>query len=84
MLVRTVRKAGGPGTQKLVKKCGKRLVCIRYRYDPEKSKRYKTVKLIIAEETWLPPPDRLLDDSAAAPARSYTPRVPVKIKYHEK
>ena len=32
-----------------------RLVCVRYRYDTQKQKRYKTVELVIAEEKWTPP-----------------------------
>ena len=28
---------------------------MRYRYDPEKKKRYKTVELIVAEMAWEPP-----------------------------
>jgi len=52
MQIRTVRKPGEPGTQKLVAKYGERLVSVRYRYDPQAGKRYKTVELIIAEEDW--------------------------------
>jgi hypothetical protein len=48
MLIRTVRKPGEPGTQKLLAKYGNRLVSVRYRYDPANGKRYKTVELIVA------------------------------------
>lgn len=54
MLIRTVRKPGEPGTQKLIDRYGERLVCVRYRYDPAKGKRYKTVELIVAAEDWRP------------------------------
>lgn len=29
-------------------------MCVRYRYDEHKKKRYKTVELIVAEEPWTP------------------------------
>jgi hypothetical protein len=84
MLVRTIRKPGDPGTRKLVQKYGNRLVCIRYRYDPAKHKRYKTVELIVAEETWLPPPEPRPEEAIAPAPRQYTPLVPVRIRFHEK
>jgi hypothetical protein len=43
---------GQKGTKKLLKRYGKKLVCVRYRYDKEKGKRYKTVELIIEEVEW--------------------------------
>jgi hypothetical protein len=46
---------GQPGTKKLVEKYGDRLVCVRYRYDREVKRRYKTVELIEAEAAWTPP-----------------------------
>jgi hypothetical protein len=52
MEIRTVRRPGEKGTQDLVKKYGERLVCIRYRYDPVRKKRLKTVELIIAARDW--------------------------------
>ena len=83
MQVRTVRKPGEPGTQRLVAKFGDRLVSVRYRYDPQKGKRYKTVELIIAEEDWQPPKPAVLD-RAPEPARPTTPMVPLRIHYTEK
>ena len=55
MEIRTVRKPGERGTQKLVAQYGPRLVCIRYRYDQAKKKRYKTIELIVAQGDWSPP-----------------------------
>lgn len=52
MEIRTVRRPGDPGTQKLLAKYGERLVCICYRYDPARRKRFKTVELIITEDDW--------------------------------
>ena len=84
MLVRTIRKPGDPGTRKLVQKYGNLLVCIRYRYDPAKCKRYKTVELIVAEESWLPPPEPHPEETSVLEPRQYTPLVPVRIRFHEK
>jgi hypothetical protein len=58
------------GTKKLVALYGDRLVCVRYRYDEEKCKRYKTVELIIDEKEWIPRRD---------PAEI----VDVQVAYHE-
>ena len=83
MHVRTVRKPGEPGTQRLVAKFGDRLVSVRYRYDAQKRKRFKTVELIIAEEDWEPPPqhDEIPD---AQPVQRHTPMVAVRIHFEEK
>jgi hypothetical protein len=56
MRTRLILKPGQDGTKQLVKKYGSRLVCIRYRYNAEKGKRYKTVELIIDETDWQPEP----------------------------
>ena len=84
MQVRTVRKPGQRGTQRLVEKYGKRLVCVRYRYDPDKRKRYKTVELIIAEESWIPALQSRADNSQPLGQPRHTSRVPVRISYYEK
>ena len=39
-------------------KYGDRLVCVRYRYDEQRKKRYKTVELIVEEVDWEPRPRR--------------------------
>lgn len=83
MHIRTVRKPGEPGTQKLVAKYGDRLVSVRYRYDPQTQKRYKTVELIIAEEDWQPAKPMPREDKPQA-ERPTTPIVPVRIHYTEK
>ena len=49
-------RPGERGTRRLVAEHGDRLVCVRYRCDPERRKRYKTVELIVAEADWEPPP----------------------------
>jgi len=47
-------KPGRSGTKKLVARYGERLVCVRYRYDEKRKKRFKTVELIIEEIAWEP------------------------------
>jgi hypothetical protein len=82
MQIRTVRRPGEAGTRKLVERFGEKLVCVRYRYDPGKGKRYKTAELIVEEEDWLPP------ENAQPPAvpvalQQYTPRVGLRIRFDE-
>ena len=43
------------GAKGLRAKYGERLVCVRYRYDTQRQKRYKTVEVVVAEEPWTPP-----------------------------
>lgn len=45
---------GQNGTKNLVRQYGDRLVCVRYRYDAQRGKRYKTVELIVEETDWQP------------------------------
>ena len=54
METRTTLRPGDRGTRKLSERFGKRLVCVRYRYDPVAKKRYTTVELIVAEAAWEP------------------------------
>lgn len=54
MQTRLTLKPGQKGTKKLIAEYGDQLVCIRYRYDPQKKKRYKTVELIVEEIDWKP------------------------------
>jgi argonaute-like protein implicated in RNA metabolism and viral defense len=44
---------GQRGTKKLTQKYGDQLVCVRYRYDTERNRRYKTVELIVDEIPWI-------------------------------
>ena len=37
---------GDPGTKKVLRKYGDRLICVRYRFDTQTNRRYKTVELI--------------------------------------
>ena len=51
------------GTKQLLAQYGDRLVCVRYRYDAQQKKRFKTVELIVAEREWDPPASRFADDA---------------------
>lgn len=33
---------------------GEKLVCVRYRYDTDRKRRYKTVEIIVEETEWIP------------------------------
>lgn len=68
-----ILKPGQPGTKKLVAAHGEKLVCVRYRYDPEEKRRVKTVELIIDDVPWEPP-------CKALPLRK---TVNVRIRYGE-
>ena len=51
------------GAKKLRLQYGDRLVCVRYRYEVARQKRFKTVELIVDEEAWTaPPPSPKKDD----------------------
>jgi hypothetical protein len=54
---RLTLRPGDNGTKKLQAKYGARLLAVRYRYDPGRQRRLKTVELIEEELPWnLPPP----------------------------
>ncbi len=56
-------KPGRSGTKKLVARYGEQLVCVRYRYDEKRKKRFKTVELIIEEIAWEPRHNAYEDDA---------------------
>jgi hypothetical protein len=66
-------RPGQKGTKKLVERFGDRLVCVRYRYDPEKRRRVTTVELVVAEVPWEP----------RHPALEARPQVAVRIGFQE-
>jgi hypothetical protein len=51
---------GQKGTKKLLAEYGEQLVCVRYRYDLARRRRYKTVELIVEESVWLPEPEAIV------------------------
>ena len=52
--VRLILKPGQRGTKKLMEEYGDRFVCVRYRYDPIRKRRLKTVELIVGKKYWKP------------------------------
>lgn len=54
MRTRLTLTPGLPGTKALLAEYGEQLICVRYRYDAERRKRYKTVELIVDEVPWYP------------------------------
>lgn len=82
MHIKTIRKPGEPGTHSLLKRFGERLVCVRYRYDPVRRKRYKTAEIIVAEEDWQPQGDAAPQSEPMQSQQSR--RVGVRIAYQER
>lgn len=54
IITKNIRKPGEPETIKLQRIYGDDLVCVRYKYDYKKKKRYKTVELLVDEKDWEP------------------------------
>ena len=63
MRTRLHLKPGQKGTKQLLAQYGDRLVCVRYRYDTQRKKRFKTVEIIVAERDWDPPAPRFTVDT---------------------
>ncbi|HEC28392.1 MAG TPA: hypothetical protein ENI65_02225 [Gammaproteobacteria bacterium] len=84
MQVKATYRPGQKGTHKLVKQYGDKLVCVRYRYDYHKHKRYKTIELIIDENDWTPPPPHPHEEERPVLTRAeHTRQVPVRIGFLE-
>ncbi len=66
METRLTLKRGQKGTKRLLAEYGDALLCVRYRYDAHKKKRYKTVELIVEAIDWRPQPKRPRGDALAA------------------
>jgi len=73
MRARSKLTPGQPGTRTLIREYGDRLVCVRYRYDALKRRRYKTAEIIVGESEWDPMPS----------ATARRERVRVRIEVHE-
>ena len=56
MRTRVKLRPGQRGTKQWLNQYGDQLVCVRYRYDAQRRKRYTTIELIVAEADWTPPP----------------------------
>ncbi|HUF30288.1 MAG TPA: hypothetical protein VMM77_06445 [Gemmatimonadaceae bacterium] len=51
------RRAGAPGTKRLLAEYGEDLVCVRYRYDEEAGQRLKTVEIVVSRVKWVRAPE---------------------------
>ncbi|MBI3108186.1 MAG: hypothetical protein HYY95_21870 [Candidatus Rokubacteria bacterium] len=60
--VRLHLKPGQKGTKQLLAQYGDRLICVRYRYDARRKKRFKTVEILVTERDWEPPRPRVAHD----------------------
>jgi len=70
----TTIQPGQRGAKKFMAQYGDRLVCVRYRQDEQRQKRFKTIELIVEEWSWTPPPpqnrkERLVFVKVAFPER---------------
>ncbi|MDB5970563.1 MAG: hypothetical protein JWQ90_3013 [Hydrocarboniphaga sp.] len=74
MKTRLTLRPGDNGTKKLLAKYGDRLLAVRYRYDPDSRRRFKTVELLEEELPWDPGPP---------PAMKASQPVLVRIDYTE-
>ena len=54
MRTRLTLQPGQDGAKQMQAQYGDRLVCVRYRYDERRQKRFKTVELIVEESDWAP------------------------------
>lgn len=82
MPVRLNLRPGQNGTKKLVDKYGDRLVSVRYRYDEQNGRRYKTVELIEEEASWTPSPGRARASKSPSPPAP-SDRFGVQIGFNE-
>ncbi len=64
--VRLHLKPGQKGTKQLLAQYGECLVCVRYRYDAQRRRRFKTVELVVAEREWNPPRSQIAHDQIVA------------------
>jgi len=55
MQARRILAPGQKGTKKFLDRYGAQLVCVRYRYDQQRRKRFTTAEIIVEESGWAPP-----------------------------
>ena len=65
MRARVTLLPGDRGAKQLQEQYGDQLICVRYRYDEQRQRRFKTVELIVKEYDWRSseqpqPSDRLM------------------------
>ncbi|MFN7944285.1 MAG: hypothetical protein U0Z53_02960 [Blastocatellia bacterium] len=66
MLAPRKLKPGQSGIKELLAECGSRLLCVRYRCDPESQSIIKTVEIIVEESARNPRPRRLKAEQLVA------------------
>jgi len=71
-------RPGQNGTKKWLEIYGERLVSVRYRYDAQKRKRYKTVEIIVEERDWSP------ETRVEGPAWNKTDMLGIRVEGWEK
>ena len=67
MQTSTTVRPGQRGAKKFLSQYGDRLVCVRYRQDAQRQRRFKTVELIVDEWPWTPPIPRQKKESLVLP-----------------
>ena len=55
MQARRTLVSGQKGAKTFLDCYGEQLVCVRYRYDEQRRKRFTTVEIIVGESAWSPP-----------------------------
>ncbi|MCW8936019.1 MAG: hypothetical protein OQK98_14990 [Gammaproteobacteria bacterium] len=82
MEVRKKLKPGAHGTKRLQRIYGDDLICVRYRYDEEKSTRYTTVELIVDKQPYAKG-FLIKKYDSPYPDDYYSPLLNVKISYQD-
>ena len=59
MITRRTLYPGQSGTKRWLKKYGDKLVCVRYKYDSTKKRKFITAEIIVDENMWEPDPKRI-------------------------
>ncbi|WFB37323.1 hypothetical protein P3T73_06055 [Kiritimatiellota bacterium B12222] len=54
MITKQTLKPGDRGSKKLTEHFGDRLICVRYRQDPETGKRFKTAEIMVEDFLTMP------------------------------
>jgi hypothetical protein len=55
MQARQTLTPGQKGTKKFLERYSKQLICVRYRYDDQRRKRFTNIEIIVEESDWSPP-----------------------------
>jgi hypothetical protein len=79
MEARGTLRPGQRGTKKLVSRFGDRPICVRYRYDASRRKRFTTVELIVEEAPWHP----VASSGTSRPVGDGSVQVAVRVGYGE-